>query len=183
MRLLLLICIIVSNYSLASAQQTTPSKEDLEGPDSLCYKKAYTMTLQIKKEGKNAKYKLENYFFTGFFGPKAQGDKNKLRLVNIGETRKLSVELNEVIYSGTDSAGNMTFFKINPNSEILKPITIDHCNSLSVNLNSNTSNFPIKNAEIVAVKLSIFYSEQLDCTDCKENKMELYFDFREDQGQ
>jgi hypothetical protein len=154
MKILVLFC--SSCVSLISlGQQNTEAK--LFEVDSICLTKAMAMIDQIKAEGTNAKYYRDNEFLINLSLSKDGDNKNRIRILNLGNDKSLSFTILEIKVAAIDSAGNVSIVIIDKPVELVKELKLIHCNSFSIEF-AKIGLPGTVNSEIRYIRIKLSYS-------------------------
>lgn len=162
--------------------QNKPTAEQLNGPDSLCYKKIYSLSRQLKDEGARARYGIDSNFFFLFLGNEALSAQNQLRILNIGPDAKISLQIDSMIFAGTKQDGEVITLAVSQQPPVLNQRDFEHCRSTSLSLNNTiTGDLAFQNPRLVYVGIRFWYSVDPGCTACNDRVVNLAFDFRENK--
>lgn len=133
-------------------------EEKFSSEDSVCLRKAMAMINQIKAEGTKAKYYKDDEFLITLSRANSDGN-NKIRVLNFGNDKTLSVTILEIKVAAYDSVNNMSIISLNTPMELIKEQKIAHCSSFSVNL-SKIGLLNTVNSEINYIKIKISFSDK-----------------------
>ena len=130
----------------------------LSAQDSICLKKIDDMARVLKALGSQRVWHFQNDEFFIILAQVKPGD-TRLRALNLGGDKKLTVVLQEVKVASIDSAGTRTEILMNEPQTLLTAHPFGHCESFSINL----GDIKIKNAvraEYLYVKIKLTYDDK-----------------------
>lgn len=117
------------------------------------------MIKQIKAEGTKAKYYRDNEFLINLSPAVPNGNKSKIRLLNVGDDKTLSLTITEIKAAAYDSANNKSIVLLNTPTQLIKEQKITHCNSVSVDIGKIGLATTV-NSDIIYIKIKISFSDK-----------------------
>jgi hypothetical protein len=148
---------------LATAQED--KQPAFSAQDSVCLKKMDEMIKVFKVLGNQRVWYFRNDEFFIILAQVKPGD-TRLRALNLGGDKKITIALHEMKVASFDSAGTRTEILVNEPSQLIAAQPFTHCNSFSINL----GDIKMKNAvrsEYLWVKIKLTYDDKEVIADLK----------------
>jgi hypothetical protein len=134
-----------------------PSFENSSPKDSACINKSIAILYKIKMSGQKPVYQLNDEFFTALILLDTVSRKQKMVILNIGDDKSISFTIQSIHVNSYDSAGLVSFMKIDQEIPLIKETPLPHCETIGMNLGG----FGLpgsKKSEILYARVSISWS-------------------------
>lgn len=133
--------------------------------DSICLKKIDDMAKVLKALGSQRVWRFQHEEFFMILAQVKPGD-TRLRALNLGGDKKVTVALQEMKIASFDSAGTRTEILLNEPRQLLGAHPFGHCESFSINLGAINMKGAVR-SEYLSVKIKLTYNDKEVIADLK----------------